>query len=34
MDMSKLGKVAAENNADQPIDGVREKKGAGYTTIR
>ncbi|KAK4686377.1 hypothetical protein P7C73_g3744, partial [Tremellales sp. Uapishka_1] len=34
MDMSKLGTVAAANAADKTVDGVTEKKGAGYTTIR
>ncbi|RSH92635.1 hypothetical protein EHS25_008080 [Saitozyma podzolica] len=34
MDMSKLGQVPAANAADKPVDGVAEKKGAGYTTIR
>ena len=34
MDMSRLGKVQAENSASNQVDGVKEKKGAGYTTIR
>lgn len=34
MDMSKLGKVPAQNMADKKVDEVAEKKGAGYTTIR
>jgi hypothetical protein len=34
MDMSKLGTVSAANAADRPVDGVAEKKGSGYTTIR
>ena len=34
MDMSKLGKVAAHSAADRTVDGVAEKKGSGYTTIR
>ena len=34
MDMSKLGQVPAQNAADKRVDGVAEKKGAGYTTIR
>lgn len=34
MDMSKLGQVPASQSADKRVDGVTEKKGAGYTTIR
>ncbi|KAL7423746.1 hypothetical protein Q5752_001328 [Cryptotrichosporon argae] len=34
MDASKLGQVPAANAADKRVDGVAEKKGAGYTTIR
>jgi len=34
MDMSRLGQVPAQNAADKPVDGVAEKKGSGYTTIR
>lgn len=34
MDMSKLGTVPASQQADKKVDGVAEKKGAGYTTIR
>ena len=34
MDMSKLGRVPAQNTADKKVDEVAEKKGAGYTTIR
>lgn len=34
MDMSKLGTIPAQNTADKRVDGVAEKKGAGYTTIR
>ncbi|GMK60000.1 hypothetical protein CspeluHIS016_0902170 [Cutaneotrichosporon spelunceum] len=34
MDMSKLGQVPASQSADKRVDGVAEKKGAGYTTIR
>lgn len=34
MDMSQLGKVQAENAASHQVDGVKEKKGGGYTTIR
>jgi hypothetical protein len=29
-----LGTVSAANAADRPVDGVAEKKGSGYTTIR
>ncbi|RSH85794.1 uncharacterized protein EHS24_003974 [Apiotrichum porosum] len=34
MDMSKLGQVPAQNAADKPVDGVKEKQSSGYTTIR
>jgi hypothetical protein len=34
MDMSQLGKVQAENAASHQVDGVKEKKGGGYTAIR
>lgn len=34
MDMSKLGQVPAAGTADKPVDGVAEKRGSGYTTIR
>ncbi|ORY28640.1 galactose-binding domain-like protein [Naematelia encephala] len=34
MDMSKLGQVPAQNAADKKVDGVAEKRGSGYTTIR
>ncbi|EIW72737.1 hypothetical protein M231_07855 [Tremella mesenterica] len=34
MDISKLGQVAAEDKADNPVDEVTEKRAAGNTTIR
>lgn len=34
MDMSRLGTIPAANAADKQVDGVAEKKGSGYTTIR
>lgn len=34
MDMSRLGQVPAQNAADKQVDGVKEKQGGGYTTIK
>jgi hypothetical protein len=34
MDMSRLGQVPAQNAADKQVDGVREKQGGSYTTIK
>ncbi|ORX34198.1 galactose-binding domain-like protein [Kockovaella imperatae] len=34
MDMSRLGKVEAQNSAENPVDQAKQSQGSGYTTIR